>query len=95
MKIRRRPVYNRQEHFKTREVPYKPLLLDRNMIRSNTRLAEYEDACRDGAWFAPVELLPPWKRTVALNAQPKLNCRGLRIRRVDLIDETGFPTQLR
>ncbi|KEG10117.1 hypothetical protein DQ04_04151080 [Trypanosoma grayi] len=102
MPLRRLPkrpkITNTQMLLMRRREPYKPTMKDRHEIENRTKLEEFERKNAEGLMFVPEAVLPPWQKSLALNAASvasRMNFRGFRVRVADKQDEPGFPTPFR
>ncbi|ORC91409.1 uncharacterized protein TM35_000064140 [Trypanosoma theileri] len=95
---KQRKITNPQMLLMHRREPYKPCMKDRHEIENRAKLYEFERKNAEGLMFVPDTALPPWKKSLALNATAaanRMNFRGFRVRVVDRQDEPGFPTPFR
>ncbi|RNF09498.1 hypothetical protein TraAM80_02106 [Trypanosoma rangeli] len=96
--LKRPKITNAQMLLMRRREPYKPTMKDRQEIRNREKLEYFEKKNAEGLMFVPETALPPWQKSLALNACAKassMNFRGFRVRVVDKQDEPGFPTPFR
>lgn len=99
-------IYRGQKHFtlinpqirffKRRQV-WAPFLAEKHIVRRQTLLDKFDNACADGQVFIPDARLPPWRRRVNPEfdrAQGrKVNFLGFRVRLAAPPHSTpGFPT---
>lgn len=82
-----------------RKIPFIPKTAERHIIENKVKLQEFEKQHEDGVLFVAEKALPPWRRTIKKNLERNLGVvqdyRGFRVRKVNGIDEPGFPTHLR
>ncbi|RNF07991.1 uncharacterized protein Tco025E_07242 [Trypanosoma conorhini] len=96
--LKRPKITNAQMLLMRRREPYKPTMKDRQEIGNREKLEHFERKNAEGLMFVPETALPPWQRSLAMNARVKassMNFRGFRVRVVDKQDEPGFPTPFR
>ncbi|KAG8348809.1 hypothetical protein TRVL_00333 [Trypanosoma vivax] len=96
--VKQHKITNKQMLLMPRYEPYKPTMKDRQEIRNRTLLENFERKNAEGLMFVPEVALPPWQKSLLLNAKAaasRMNFRGFRVRVADGQDEPGFPTPYR